>query len=151
MDGHSRASARLARVKGRNPMRVRGMIITSLVLVLLAGSWGGSLRPARAQSEQDMMAAHMAAATPGEHHQFLQQFVGSWTLKIKMWQDPSAPPMVSEGEAEVTSSFITYSVFLEFAFGRHPTQVLLPPRRAWRTVRRKQPTTAARGCQELAV
>jgi hypothetical protein len=49
-----------------------------------------------------MEAAWAKAATPGENHQFLARFEGDWTFASKMWMDPSAPPMESQGAAEKT-------------------------------------------------
>jgi Protein of unknown function (DUF1579) len=38
-----------------------------------------------------------AAATPGEAHRFLNNFVGSWTITSRLWTAPGAPPL--EGQA----------------------------------------------------
>ncbi len=49
-----------------------------------------------------MMAEYMKLSQPGEHHKHLNQFVGKWKLKTKMWMaGPDAPPSVSEGTATV--------------------------------------------------
>jgi Protein of unknown function (DUF1579) len=37
------------------------------------------------------MQAMMAAASPGEHHKRLGNFVGHWTTHTKMWMAPGAP------------------------------------------------------------
>ena len=47
--------------------------------------------PAGAPSQEEMMKAWMAAATPGDAHKKLEPFVGSFMVKTKMWMDPSKP------------------------------------------------------------
>lgn len=36
---------------------------------------------------------------PGEFHELLKEFVGTWSADVKMWMDPNAPPVVSKGQA----------------------------------------------------
>ena len=47
-----------------------------------------------------MMEAMMKAATPGEPHQHLGAFAGSWDTTVTMWPAPGAPPMSSSGTSE---------------------------------------------------
>lgn len=56
--------------------------------------------PAHMPSQEEMMKAWMAAATPGEAHKKLEPFVGSFTVKTKMWMDPSKPPEETAGTSE---------------------------------------------------
>ncbi|MEE8525903.1 MAG: DUF1579 domain-containing protein [Thermoanaerobaculia bacterium] len=49
-----------------------------------------------------MEAAWAKAGAPGENHEFLARLEGDWTFESKMWMDPSAPPMESQGAAEKT-------------------------------------------------
>jgi hypothetical protein len=56
--------------------------------------------PAGAPSQDEMMKAWAAAATPGEAHKKLEPMVGSFTVATKMWMDPTKPPDVSTGTAE---------------------------------------------------
>jgi len=49
------------------------------------------------QAEMDAM---MAAATPGEPHARLGQFVGSWTVNTKAWMSPDEPANESVGSSE---------------------------------------------------
>jgi hypothetical protein len=56
--------------------------------------------PAGAPSQDEMMKAWAAAATPGEAHKKLEPFVGSFTVATKMWMDPAKPPDASSGTAE---------------------------------------------------
>lgn len=50
---------------------------------------------------------------PNEHHKLLQQFVGEWDVKTKMWMAPGAPPQESTGvsiaKSEFEGRFITTS------------------------------------------
>jgi hypothetical protein len=50
------------------------------------------------------MQAMMAAASPGEHHKRLGNFVGHWNTTTKMWMAPGAPPSESKGtmDSELT-------------------------------------------------
>ena len=47
------------------------------------------------------MAAYMALATPGPHHEALSAKAGSYKTTSKMWMDPSQPPMETAGTAEI--------------------------------------------------
>lgn len=46
-----------------------------------------------------MMEAWQKASTPNENHQQLAQSVGTWHFTSSWWQNPDAPPTVSEGTA----------------------------------------------------
>jgi len=46
-----------------------------------------------------MMKAWMAYATPGEHHQVLEQRAGEWTYTGTYWEYPGAEPKVFDGTA----------------------------------------------------
>lgn len=56
--------------------------------------------PAGMPSEEEMMKVWIAVATPGEGHKKMEPFVGSFTVKTKMWMDPSKPPEETEGTSE---------------------------------------------------
>ena len=43
------------------------------------------------------MEACMRAATPGEAHQRLEQFAGTWKATAQHWMDPEGEPMTSTG------------------------------------------------------
>jgi hypothetical protein len=36
---------------------------------------------------------------PGEFHELLKQFVGTWTADVKIWMAPNSPPIVTKGQA----------------------------------------------------
>ncbi len=46
-----------------------------------------------------MMQMIMEMSKLNENHKLLAEMVGSWTYTVKMWMDPSAPPMESKGTA----------------------------------------------------
>lgn len=47
-----------------------------------------------------MMALYEKAATPGEHHQFLERLAGTFEVKGKMWPAPGQEPSESSGRVE---------------------------------------------------
>lgn len=59
-----------------------------------------SSAPAKAPSQEEMMAAMMKLATPGPEHAALNPLVGSWKTVIKQWTVPNADPATSEGTCE---------------------------------------------------
>ncbi|HEX5854176.1 MAG TPA: DUF1579 domain-containing protein [Thermoanaerobaculia bacterium] len=56
--------------------------------------------PAGAPSQEEMMKAWMAVASPGEAHKKLEPVVGSFTVATKMWVDPAKPPEATSGTSE---------------------------------------------------
>src|SRR6476660_2226129 len=54
-------------------------------------------------SEAEMMAMMMQMAQPGENHKLLANGVGTWLLKVKMWNDgnTNAAPMESSATGTV--------------------------------------------------
>jgi hypothetical protein len=54
-------------------------------------------------TEAEMMAMMMQMAQPGENHKLMAHGVGSWALKVKMWNngDTNAAPMESSATATV--------------------------------------------------
>jgi hypothetical protein len=36
---------------------------------------------------------------PGEYHQILEDFAGTWTANVSMWMAPDTPPIVTKGQA----------------------------------------------------
>lgn len=57
-------------------------------------------KPAAAMSQDEMMKAWTAFATPGEPHKALDALVGSWDVTSKFWMAPGAPPTESAGTSE---------------------------------------------------
>jgi len=54
----------------------------------------------KAPSQEEMMKAWMAVASPGEAHKKLEPIVGTFTVKTKSWMDPSKPPEETVGTSE---------------------------------------------------
>ncbi|MCG6964765.1 MAG: DUF1579 domain-containing protein [Acidobacteria bacterium] len=85
-------------------MRVIGRMM-AVAVILLAGSavlaqeTGEKAPPKMSAEQQAMMEAWMKAATPGPQHQWLAKMAGTWSLEVKSWMDPKAPPTVSTGDA----------------------------------------------------
>ena len=53
-------------------------------------------------SQEEMMKRWKDAATPGEAHKVLDNFVGSWETEASTWMDgPDKPPSLTKGTAEV--------------------------------------------------
>jgi hypothetical protein len=55
-----------------------------------------------AQDEMEMspdQKAWMEYMTPGTPHKMMESTVGEWTSKVKIWMDPSAEPIHTEGTA----------------------------------------------------
>jgi hypothetical protein len=54
-----------------------------------------------AEDMQKMMAQMVELSKPGENHKLLADLSGTWTYTVKMWMnpDPSAPPQQSTGTA----------------------------------------------------
>jgi hypothetical protein len=48
-------------------------------------------------SEEEMMRLMMENMKLNENHKLLAELVGDWTYTVKMWMDPSAPPLESKG------------------------------------------------------
>lgn len=61
-----------------------------------------------------MMEAMTRAGTPGERHAILKAFEGNWKASVKMFMDPTKPPMVMEGA--MNSAWILDGRFLEQRF-----------------------------------
>lgn len=72
-----------------------------VALLLLAATTNAADPPKNAPSahQKAEMEAMMKAGTPGEAHQKLSSLIGSFDAKVKMWNDPSAPPMESTGKS----------------------------------------------------
>lgn len=73
--------------------------------------------PAMTPEMQAEMAAWMALAQPGPHHEHLAPFVGTWKGKVQMWMAPGTEPMVEESVAEI--AWILGGRFLEWKHTGH--------------------------------
>jgi hypothetical protein len=84
-----------------------GQLVIACSVMALTTSVAGAQEEAAAkkkggkeQDPQAMMAAYEKAAEPAPEHKHLAKMVGKWTLSMKSWMDPKAPPMESTGTAE---------------------------------------------------
>ncbi|MGH9456074.1 MAG: DUF1579 domain-containing protein [Thermoanaerobaculia bacterium] len=73
-----------------------------LFLVLFALPLAAGEEPPAQQpmDEAAMMEAYVTAGMPGEAHEKLAAFVGTWDTTVRMWAAPGAPPSESTGVAE---------------------------------------------------
>lgn len=53
-------------------------------------------------SNKEMNEAWMRSAMPGEQHEWLRQFVGTWKAPSRFWMDPSSPPTACDAETTYT-------------------------------------------------
>ncbi len=83
----------------RRILTLKGTLICALAAGALAAMADDKAAPA-APSQDEMMKAWMAQATPGPTHKALEAAVGSWDVKTKMWMSPGAPPAESTGTSE---------------------------------------------------
>ena len=86
-------------------MRIVGIAAALAVTTFLASpapaleKAKGSEAP-KTPSQEEMMKAWMAAATPGEAHGKLEPIVGSFDVKTTSWMAPGKPPEESTGTSE---------------------------------------------------
>ena len=59
-----------------------------------------SKQPEMTPEQKAAMEAWMKVATPGEGHKVLEPMVGSWNVRMTMWQAPDGPAQVSQGVSE---------------------------------------------------
>ncbi len=92
-------------------MKVR-LLLFAIALMLVSASMTADVRAQNAQDktksemsmpmDDEMMKKWMEAATPGEHHKFLNQFVGKWDTVTRAWfGKDSKPSSEAKGTAEI--------------------------------------------------
>jgi hypothetical protein len=64
---------------------------------------------------EEMMKKAEEASTPGEAHKRLDPLVGNWSVEVKMWMGPDAPPTVTKGTAKTTWALKNRFVQEEFS------------------------------------
>lgn len=89
----------------RSILTIKEVLFPVLFLFALAGSARADEKPkaaaAPAAPSQDvMMKAWMAYATPGAPHKALEGLVGTWDVKSKVSMAPGAPPEETTGTSE---------------------------------------------------
>jgi len=80
---------------------ISGLLSTSAKATLQPDTGEGMPAPSP-EEMQKMMDAWAAVMNPGPHHKLLNQFVGSWDTKTKMWfGGPGTPATESTGSSEI--------------------------------------------------
>ncbi len=91
--------------------------ILLLVAALATAAFAGDDKkapPPGQQADAAATQAMMAAMTPGEHHEHLKKIAGNHTYTMKMWMDPTAPPVESTGKR--STEFLLGGRFLQEKF-----------------------------------
>ena len=73
-------------------MKTKILFAILITLVFLAPCFAQEQSAAQMEMIEKLM-------KPGEFHELLKEFVGTWSADVKMWMDPNAPPVVSKGQA----------------------------------------------------
>jgi hypothetical protein len=80
-------------------MRFRNLMLCLVILGLgfMLHQQAYSEETKKAPTQEEIMAAYMKYAQPGEFHKYLEPLVGNWDCSIKMWMNPGAPAQESKG------------------------------------------------------
>jgi hypothetical protein len=81
-------------------MRTKTPVLLSVCLLLSLPLFAQQDHPKMSPEEMEMMKAYQKAGTPGEAHNALEPFVGTWNTVIRFYQAPGAPPQESTGTSE---------------------------------------------------
>ena len=87
-------------MKPRRSILTFAGILSLLLSPIALSDDKAAAKPAPAMSQDAMMKAWMASATPGAPHKALDRFTGSWTVQAKTWMAPGAPPTETAGTSE---------------------------------------------------
>lgn len=84
----------------RRPARILVAATAALLLATAALAQDKGKQPPQMTPEQQAeMEAYMKAATPGAPHKAMAASAGSYTIAVKSWAEPGAPPMLDSGSA----------------------------------------------------
>lgn len=72
----------------------------SLFVFLLIFFIGNSFAQNEEMNQDEQMKIWMDYMTPGPMHEMMAKHTGTWKMVSKMWMDPNAEPMVSEGTVD---------------------------------------------------
>lgn len=78
-----------------------GSLLLAIPAALASDDNAKTAKDAAMPSHDEMMAAWMKLASPGEQHATLKALAGSWKTVVKSWEGPGEPK-VSEGSCETT-------------------------------------------------
>jgi hypothetical protein len=73
-------------------MKIKTFVVLIMTLAFLAPCFAQEESAAQMEMMEKLM-------KPGEFHEHLKDFVGTWVATAKMWMDPNAPPVISKGQA----------------------------------------------------
>ncbi|MCX8104639.1 MAG: DUF1579 domain-containing protein [Ignavibacterium album] len=73
---------------------------SSLFVFLLIFFIGNSFAQNEEMNQDEQMKIWMDYMTPGPMHEMMAKHTGTWKMVSKMWMDPNAEPMVSEGTVD---------------------------------------------------
>src|SRR5688572_24590979 len=78
------------------------LVLACAALALATGvaSADDEKKAAGKPDEKAMMEAYAKASEPVEQHKQVLKRAGKWTINMKSWMDPKAPPSESAGTAE---------------------------------------------------
>jgi len=79
----------------------RTCFLSAPLLLAACTSTGKDNTPAAMPDEAVMMANWTAFMTPGPEHAMLGNKVGRWNAVVRMWMDPTQPPVESTATSEV--------------------------------------------------
>ena len=102
-------------MKPRRSILTFAGILSLLLSPIALSNDKAAAKPAPATSQDEMMKAWMASATPGAPHKALDRFTGSWTVQAKTWMAPGAPPTETAGTSE--NKMILGGRYLEQHYG----------------------------------
>ena len=89
----------MSRAHGSKSMgRVASVVVATTVWASLAVAQD-SKPPKMTPEQQAEMKAYEAAGKPGEPHRKLAAMAGTYTVKMRSWHEPGAPPMEETGTA----------------------------------------------------
>ncbi len=88
-------------MRGLTRVMIVVVMLTGCFTVAAQGSGEEARQPKMSAEQQAMMEAWAKAATPGPEHEWLAQMEGTWSLEVKSWMDPKAPPTVSTAKSDV--------------------------------------------------
>jgi hypothetical protein len=94
-------------------MRLRALLLCLAILGfgIMIHQQAYSEDTTKAPTQDEIMAAYMKYAQPGEFHKYLEPLVGEWAVSIKMWMNAGAPPEESKGTT--VSKWILGSRFVQ--------------------------------------
>jgi Protein of unknown function (DUF1579) len=77
---------------------VWSMLTLAMVGGLVITAFAGDEKKAPPAMDPAAQQAMMQAMAPGVHHEHMKKLAGNFDYTIKMWMDPSAPPVESTGK-----------------------------------------------------